>query len=253
MNIQEIISLSIYLLVGWKFQLIKTESLYQAHVINLPKRTDRLLSITRQLTDYEIPFRIHKAITPADIDAEIEAVRTNSPLTGIFQPETKLDFASGTINRLRRTLVGCLQSHVQILLQISKNQTNGPVLILEDDAIFLPNFYNRTVDIIGRLPADWDIFHIGFCDWAHCDANGPQEKDFCKITRSMLCCTQAYFVNGWKAAELALNILNTPVPKIIDKVLYQASSNYYASLPKLAKQLYAFGSDNGNGMSQWKE
>jgi hypothetical protein len=47
--------------------------------------------------------------------------------------------------------------------------------------------------------------------------------------------------------------LNTPIPsERLDAIFYKITENYYASIPKLAKQVYKFGSDNGNGMGHWK-
>jgi GR25 family glycosyltransferase involved in LPS biosynthesis len=230
---------------------ISAKSIYKAYVINIPSRKARLESITKQLNGYGIPFEVQRGITPADLKAESEAKRLKQPPTGLFDPETKLDFTFISPTKLRPTEIGCAQGHIQALLKIASNRTSDPVLVIEDDASLVPNFYNRTVDIMRRLPASWDIFHVGYCFEARC--LGPHSEDFCRIRRGVLWCTQAYFVNGSKAAKLILNTINTEIPRVIDINMYRSTFNYYASLPKLAKQIYAFGSDNGNPMIHWKD
>jgi GR25 family glycosyltransferase involved in LPS biosynthesis len=224
-----------------------SKSIYKAFIVNLPKRTERLKSITQQLNEYEIPYEIQTAISPDDIVSEAHARRTNSPPTGLFHQDTKLNFTIGKFKGMRRTELGCYQSHVQIMIKIAKSKTNDPVLVVEDDALLLPDFYNKTIILMKKLPIDWELFHVGYCPEATCAKRGPKTSEFCRKTHSRLWCTHAYFINGSKVAEHALNVLNTPVPiGILDAIFYKITENYYVSIPKLAKQIYKFKNDNGH-------
>jgi GR25 family glycosyltransferase involved in LPS biosynthesis len=234
--------------------LISTNSIYQAYVINLPKRPERLASIAGQLDKEGIPYVVQNAISPEDIEAEVLARRNNEPSPGAFDPETKMNFTTGIFPKLRQTELGCFQSHVQALIKISKSKSNDPVLILEDDANLASDFYARTNDLLSNLPENWDVFQVGYCGTAKCRIEkGPKKEGFCKSRKAPLLCTHGYFVNGSKAAKILLNTLNTPAPAgILDFVLFKTTPNYYASVPKLATQIFEFGSDNGNGKSAWR-
>jgi GR25 family glycosyltransferase involved in LPS biosynthesis len=233
--------------------LISTNSIYQAYVINLPKRPERLASIAGQLDKEGIPYVVQNAISPEDIEAEVLARRNNEPSPGAFDPETKMNFTTGIFPKIRQTELGCFQSHVQALIKISKSKTNDPVLILEDDANLETDFYVRSTKFLSNLPENWDVFQVGYCGTARCSLVRPQKAGLCKIKISMLPCTHGYFVNGSKAAKILLNTLNTPAPAgILDFVLFKTTPNYYASVPKLATQIFEFGSDNGNGKSAWR-
>lgn len=55
---------------------------------------------------------------------------------------------------------GCFMSHSMILQQISQhNYTN--TMILEDDAIFCDNFYDKLETLSNNLPPDWDQLYLG--------------------------------------------------------------------------------------------
>jgi GR25 family glycosyltransferase involved in LPS biosynthesis len=237
------------------FECTFSESLYKAYVINIPSRTDRLESISTQLRRNGIPFEIQRAITPADLKAESLAISRNTGRTGLFHLETSLNFSTaGSFISLRRSEVGCFQSHLQVLFKISDSKTEAPVLIVEDDAMLSPNFYNQTERIINDLPHDWDIFHVGYCFRLRCDESGPRSREFCRIKRFRLWCLQAYFVNGSRAAKKAVEVINTASPGgKLDSLFYKTTENYYASVSVLARQLFSFGSDNGNSMTHWKE
>jgi GR25 family glycosyltransferase involved in LPS biosynthesis len=231
-----------------------TKSIYQAYVINLPKRPERLASIAGQLDKEGIPYVVQNAISPEDIEAEVLARKNNEPSPGAFDPETKLNFTTGIFPKIRQTELGCFQSHVQALIKISKSKTNDPVLILEDDAKLKPKFYSRSISLFSKLPATWDLVHIGYCGRANCESFVEGRKaGFCKIKRSPLFCTHGYFINGARAAKTILKSLNiASIDFALDFVLYNSTVNYFAIVPKLVTQVFEFGSDNGNGMDRYR-
>lgn len=240
--------LQLVIIIGMQTMLMKT-SRFKAHVINIPHRTDRLHSITTQLKKFDIPYEIFRAITPTDIAREC-GKRTNR-----FDPETKYIFRPYMlrIRTPRKTEVACFQSHLQILLKHAKSNTNDTILVLEDDALLDPDFYNKTVQIMDEIKGRWDILHLGYCYEPNdmCDPNGEIATNFCKMKKQSLLCAHAYLINGSSAARTITNHINTPRGAIFDLVLGYATDYYYISLPKLAKQL-PFSSDNGNDITIWE-
>ena len=61
---------------------------------------------------------------------------------------------------LTRGGVGCAMSHKAIWEEVAAARKEL-VLVLEDDAIILPNFRERIPMIISELPETWDILYLG--------------------------------------------------------------------------------------------
>ena len=55
---------------------------------------------------------------------------------------------------------GCYRSHIEVLKHAIDNQLHR-VLILEDDAVFCPNFSNEVERFIKHLPQDWRMIYLG--------------------------------------------------------------------------------------------
>ena len=232
---------------------VLTESIYKAYIINIPFRTNRLESITTQLNNQSIPYEVFPAITPADIEAE-RILRIRRKSTGRFYPETRMNFRFRIRHGPRPSEIGCMQSHLQILLKMAKSGSNQPFLILEDDALLDPDFYQHTVDLMQRIKSKWDILHVGYClePPNMCDPNGESGPDYCKMKKQILFCLHAYFVNGANSARDIASYINTPYPGTMDHVLGYSTDHYFISLPKLAKQV-PFQSDNGNHIGHWQK
>lgn len=248
------INISIYFIIYiYLWTGVLSDSVYKAYVINLPFRTERLKSISDQLVKNGIPFQVFKAITPEDIDNEV-ILRDLNMRSNTFDAKTELDFKHLDSSTLRKTEIGCAQSHIQIWLEIEKSKTSEPVLILEDDANLVPNFYEKTVEILKKLTGPWDILHVGYCFEGSnmCDPDAERSTSFCKKTQNYcLTCMHAYFINGSPAASKLLKNFNAPKPEILDLNLQKATLNYYVSKPKLALQ-FPFPSDNGNRIDHWQ-
>jgi len=228
-------------------------SIYKAHVINLPNRPERLQSITKQLQMYNIPFEVERAISPEDLDSEVK-LRAMQSSSGLFDPKTELDFSNLSASKMRLAEIACSQSHLQVLFKIKNSNVDAPVLILEDDAYLEPDFYDKTVEILKEISqGSWDILHVGYCFESKqiCIPGAEKRANFCKKRFvQVLTCLHAYFVNGSRTASLILNSVNTANPVILDQRLFRVTHDYYLSLPKLAKQL-PFPSDNGNSIDHW--
>ena len=153
------------------------------HLMDNPERKRNIDEQIKQhgLTDYKI--------TPA-------------VLGNMFNPENPV--------------LGSLTSHNRILTDIIFNEIDGPVLILEDDAMLLNNFLVNLGNKLVNLPADWDIAFIGYNLQGHNLFNTTipgwftRQSAYSNITFSG---GWAYLVNGhWAARKILplMNDVNTP-------------------------------------------
>lgn len=55
---------------------------------------------------------------------------------------------------------GCYQSHLKILTDCLKNNIDS-VLILEDDAVCVPDFTSLSKQFFAQLPDDWELIYLG--------------------------------------------------------------------------------------------
>lgn len=214
-------------------------------VINIKGRKKRLKSVLNQLQLLKISSRVIRAITPDDIDKEI-LLRQRNKTSGNFHANTKLVFEHENFMNISKAQVGCLESHVQILLDIANSNSSKIVLILEDDAIFKPQFLNQCQEIFNTIPNSWQILHIGYRPIPKIPClkrNLNSSRIYCQIRGGVVARTHGYFVNGSNAAQKLLKTLNTPTPNVIDLILHRATREYYISLPNLADQNTDFLSD----------
>lgn len=100
------------------------------YVVNLPTRTDRLKTITKELIRVELPFKVFKAFLP-----------TNNTYTR----------AENYANYL---------SHMEIVKE-AKNNNYKNVMILEDDCIFSKDFALQINKSLLELKEDWNILYLG--------------------------------------------------------------------------------------------
>lgn len=97
-------------------------------VINLDRRTDRLVSFQSQAKDLGIDFARYSAV-----DAQALGI---SPMTA------------------------CLRSHHKVLADAAADGVQR-LLVLEDDAEFRENFNQDFARLVSVLPDDWQMFYLG--------------------------------------------------------------------------------------------
>jgi hypothetical protein len=59
---------------------------------------------------------------------------------------------------------GCMQSHLAIWRRAiceGYHLHGGAVVVFEDDAVFVERFAERSLDLIARAPAGWDMLYLG--------------------------------------------------------------------------------------------
>lgn len=108
------------------------------YVLNLPERTDRLKYIKQEMTRIDMPF-------------ESDKVR----LFPAIKPKNKEPF-------VKLGSKGCFLSTLKILKE-SREENLKNLLILQDDAQFLPTFQDHEASLVSQLrEKDWDIVQFGY-------------------------------------------------------------------------------------------
>lgn len=136
-------------------------SIKEAYYINLEEREDR-----RQHIEGEIGRSIWlKGVSkrwPAINGRYLEP----SAYLDILSQQTVLDIKSGTIEKWGTSMtyggLGCLLTYFNLFEKIAAG--NSPVLTLEDDALFAPNFDTNLEQVIKELPDDFDFCYLGYGD-----------------------------------------------------------------------------------------
>jgi len=93
---------------------------------------------------------------------------------------------------------GCMLSHIRILEQAltdGLDRSGGVLLVLEDDALFPPDFAERAVRFIRALPADWEQVYLGG-QHRGLRVRPPQRVNDEVVRPFMVNRTQAYAVRG---------------------------------------------------------
>nr|VFK46316.1 MAG: Glycosyltransferase involved in LPS biosynthesis, GR25 family [Candidatus Kentron sp. TC] len=161
------------------------------YVINLAHRKDRWDSITRHLSEFVPPTKIHR----------IEAI-LGVDIPGYGAPPW---FGKRTgPARHRAGAAGAVLSHKRALEQ-AKREGYSNLLILEDDARFNDPLTGAKGDLIARfmLENPWDILYLGFIDGRRevARVHGDAETGFIERTCGMLT-GHAYLVNKFAYDKL---------------------------------------------------
>ena len=133
-------------------------------IVSLPQRADRRADIIKELEAFQlVPGLGH-----------VQFFDANRP-----------DSADGFPSIGAR---GCYLSHLEVLRQASADNVHR-LLVLEDDAMFLPALANSTCMLADLLNDDWDLLYPG-----HFLVPEPGALRWMYTAQSILC-TQAYAVN----------------------------------------------------------
>ena len=115
-------------------------------LINLERDKDRLAHMTAQLAAAGLPFeRI-----PAILGTALPGPLADYLLTGTGEIASKL----------KQGEVGCYASHLVVHDRIKDEAPDLAVLVLEDDLRFGSDLASVLGEILGQLPADWDIVRL---------------------------------------------------------------------------------------------
>ena len=107
---------------------------------------------------------------------------------------------------------GCMLSHIRILEQAlmdGMDQRGEVLLVLEDDALFPPDFEERTERFLRALPGDWDQVYLGGQHQA-LRQNPPKRVNDEVVRPHRVNRTQAYAVRGGFIRTLYQHLCDWP-------------------------------------------
>lgn len=104
---------------------------------------------------------------PQDNERRLKGFFANiKPMWPFRQPEVVEGIDGNAVRHPEGATGGCMLSHKKILLKAMRAGRNS-ILILEDDAVFKPDFAASVADFLDSVPADWDSIFFGHqnADW----------------------------------------------------------------------------------------
>lgn len=173
---------------------------FPVYLINLQRAEFRRRFALDQLAAEGIEPRMIWAVDGQclDLPAEIQA--------GVYDP-TQAEQAFS--RQLSLPEIGCSMSHLNAYKQIVE-QGDQAALILEDDALFLPDFAQRLMAAYAELPPDWGILHLN-CPCQRFDRVGKYIVKYDGIG-SLPVAASAYMVSRRGAERLIENALPLRYP-----------------------------------------
>lgn len=199
-------------------------------VINLDRRQDRLAKMTQSLNKIGIPFRRFSAVDGLKL--------TNSS-------QLQIIFDNNDYN-MRRGMVGCAMSHIQLWIDFINNGQDRLLCVLEDDLELLPKFQEKLETVVSSLLYQKGEFvYLGHHPRKEFDSPSLYEdkppilerwKTIKSLTHS-LGGTGGYIITKQGAIKMLEFINRTGMTNGIDTVQQKASNEvevYYA-IPHLYK------------------
>ena len=169
---------------------------------------------------------------------------TNLSSEYVQHGETNItEFNSGLTDVLHLGHYGATISHLQLMKRMADSNSKQPMLILEDDVQFVPDFNDRLTKIVNYFNhnhVSWDIMLLGFsCQYDHhvnCTANDhyPVKHGVTQVKYFFGC--WAYMIRDSQAAKRILRLC-TPVTWHVDLLLadlaYKGKINVLGCIPTL--------------------
>ena len=127
---------------------------------------------------------------------------------------------------------GCRQSHLRVLEDAMMDGIDK-LLVLEDDVRFVPNFLEKSIEFMKKVPDDWDLLMLGGQDMG-----APAVTGIDGVARSLNTQrTHAYAIRGLKAMQ-DLYRLWARSDRHIDHLFgeFQRTCNAYQPVPFLCGQ-----------------
>jgi len=155
------IIIGILLVIGAMIKVregLQVSSLFTSiYYINLDKRPHKRFQIVAQLN----PLK-HLTSDIIRVSA-IDGTRLRSMEPQIVSGQGVADLSNPSKKfglSLTKGAVGCAMSHKMIWEDVVQNKKKL-VLVVEDDAVILPDFRKKISSLISELPPQWDILYLG--------------------------------------------------------------------------------------------
>lgn len=232
------------------------ENIDRMYYINLERRTDRNMHFINECTHQELPM--DKVFRVNAIDGTIYPFSMDE--CNLFKRANFLNLPS--VNILK--IMGNQLSHYYTLYDIVQNNYKY-CIILQDDAIFIPNFKKYINELTSNIPDDAEIVNIGLHKVADC--NYSESWDFntttndvdkiskevvnpyiCKMKPDMNPCSLAYIVTFQGALNMIAYFNETGFKKATDHnfneyliekdIFYSSNTILVTGNPRLGSDIF---------------
>ena len=192
-------------------------------IINLKERTDRKEKISQELKKQNIEiYEFFEAITCSDED--VKNWNKN------YIPNYNKTYGINNEDNYRRSCLGCLKSHVEVM-KIALQRGYNKILILEDDCKFVKN-YGYISKSLQNFNKEINLLYLSGA------YNGEKKKinnNIYKITNTLQTCSYIvgknvmnYIVNNIEGYEKEIDVFYSDV--------VQTNFDCYAMIPKVIRQ-----------------
>jgi hypothetical protein len=176
-----------------------------AFLINIARDVDRMKKARKELDEHRIPFE------------RIEAITASKILRG-----------SSWGN------LGCLLTHLSAV-RLARRRRYKSIVVIEDDAILRPNFYDYWRDFAPQIKAlTYDLFYP--YRWT---VREEEHRPVRVLKINSTICTHFYAIHSRfydRYIDLVERQLATPRPKPVDKIFYAKEIKIYAASYNLVGQ-----------------
>jgi GR25 family glycosyltransferase involved in LPS biosynthesis len=126
---------------------VETSKVIEVNVINLKRRTDRLISFFQKNKNCDIPFKVFEGIDGKTLEPSNKIQSLFS--TGDFQ--------------YRRGIIGCAMSHIELWRRFLIDPNVHYLVVLEDDVVLTHRFSSKLMQILtSKVSNDFDVLFLHF-------------------------------------------------------------------------------------------
>ena len=228
-----------------KFDCLQTNS--AVYLISIPANSDRrrqtVVSLRRESVEYTVfpAFDGLEKMNSSDLQHYAgkktqQALLATAGLSRVELQRWLSLYKSGNLPHRRQRLLharlrfACFVSHVRVWQELLRTNLDY-VIILEDDALVVPNFGARLRSLLNQLPVDWDLLHLGGCEQKY----GPEFAQNLRLSRGGLC-TFGYILANRAAREFLSSqstVTDKPIDHFIDQAIYSRRILAFHAVPAL--------------------
>ena len=207
---------------------IEESKMIEVNVINLKRRTDRLISFFKKNQKTEIPFKVFEAIDGKTLEPSNKI--QSLCLTGDYH--------------YRRGIVGCAMSHIELWKRFLIDPTVHYLVVLEDDVVLTSRFSSKLMNILtSKVSNEFDILFLHFNPYPPYRYNklylqyAPVEVEIWSKERSMrenMGSGAAYLLTKQGAKQLLQHVDQEGVYNAIDWVMFKSGVRTGYTCPMMA-------------------
>ena len=216
---------------------------YHFYVVNLEDRKDYFDKLKPTFDKRKLTLNKFKAIDTRTLDTRIFDIIPN-----IDRFLNNKDNEDGYNTRYKDEIItdrrklgslGCCFSHIKLYNQIVKDNIPNMVII-EDDAVLDPDFFDKFGKLVSDLPEDWDMVFLGIsCAYSH-DERCKKNDGIIKVKDNLyninyIYGTYGYLINNNAAKKILENIFPIwwHIDTMLSYLIVKQKIKAYCTIPNL--------------------